>query len=282
MSLRLLAQLCFNEEIAEQVTTDSDLCNYLQDLIQQNRNKDLKRVSQIILWSINTDSKDPNKNKRVYLSSSPSSRSFCEKIKIELEKHDILVWMDTIRNATCGSNISRATRAIDKSRCVLFCICDKYRLSEKCQAEARYALKLNKHIIPLVLQEGFDNPDGWLAGIVKDKFKVNFANRDFQESIANLLDQISRPTLILGKNVDEWTSSHVSQWFIETRINAEIAKIYKELDGSTLRQIYLLKAKSPEFFYQSMSKETNFKITTSDIAYFNVKLNKLFNQNHED
>jgi hypothetical protein len=53
LSLRLLAQLCFDEEIANRVAVDVDFCNYLQDLIQQNRNKDLKRVAQIILWSTN-------------------------------------------------------------------------------------------------------------------------------------------------------------------------------------------------------------------------------------
>ena len=82
----------------------------------------------------------------------------------------------------------------------------------------------------------------------------------------------------MGKKLDEWTSSHVAHWFSETKINENIANIYKSLDGATLRQIYLLKIKSPEFFYQSMSKETNFTITTSDIAYFNTKLDSLFMQ----
>jgi hypothetical protein len=86
-----------------------------------------------------------------------------------------------------------------------------------------------------------------------------------------------RPILPTGKNnVDEWASSHVTNWFIEMKINENIANIYKDLDGATLRQIHLLKTKSPEFFYQSMSKETDFKITTSDIAYFNSKLDCLF------
>lgn len=82
----------------------------------------------------------------------------------------------------------------------------------------------------------------------------------------------------MGKKLDEWTSSHVAHWFRETKVNENIANIYKNLDGATLRQIYLLKIKSPEFFYQSMSKETNFTITTSDIAYFNSKLDSLFMQ----
>ena len=173
LSLRLLAQLCFDEDIANKVALDTDFCNYLQDLIQQNRNKDLKRVSQIILWSVNADSKEIDKHKHVFISASPSTRSFCERLRGELEKHDILVWMDSQRNASSGTNIARASRHIDRSRCVLICICEKYRLSEKCQAEAKCALRLKKQIIPLLLQEGYDNPDsGWLCAVLKDRFKV--------------------------------------------------------------------------------------------------------------
>ena len=151
---------------------DIDFCNYLQDLIQQNRNRDLKRVAQIVLWSTNADWKEPNKYKHVFISASPSTRSVCERIKSELEKRDILVWMDSARNAVSGTNIARASRHIDRSRCVLVCICEKYRLSEKCQAEAKYAMRLGKHIIPLLLQDGFDNPDGWLCALIKDRLKV--------------------------------------------------------------------------------------------------------------
>jgi hypothetical protein len=80
--------------------------------------------------------------------------------------------MDSARNAVSGTNIARASRHIDRSRCVLVCICEKYRLSEKCQAEAKYAMRLGKHIIPLLLQDGFDNPDGWLCALIKDRLKV--------------------------------------------------------------------------------------------------------------
>ncbi len=129
-------------------------------------------MAQIVLWSTNADWKEPNKYKHVFISASPSTRSVCERIKSELEKRDILVWMDSARNAVSGTNIARASRHIDRSRCVLVCICEKYRLSEKCQAEAKYAMRLDKHIIPLLLQDGFDNPDGWLCALIKDRLKV--------------------------------------------------------------------------------------------------------------
>ena len=285
LALRLLAQLCFNEEIAAEVACDTDLCSYLQDQIQQNRNKDLKRVAQVILWSINKESTEPDKKKHVFISFSASTRPACEKIKEELLKHGFHVWMDGTKSGTSaapgggGTNIERSSRAIDRSRCVLVCICEKYRVSEKCQAEALYSLRLNKHIIPLIMQEGFEKVDGgWLTSVVKDRFVVNYVRHEFDEAILELIDQINSPTLILGQNTDAWTQSHVAKWFAEARIHPDIAKIYHDVDGLTLKQIFMLKTQSPEFFYQSLTKETNYRISTSDIAFFNAKLEMLFNQ----
>ena len=44
--------------------------------------------------------------------------------------------------------------------CVLICVTEKYRQSLNCQAEAQYAFKLNKHIIPLIMEKGYENCKG--------------------------------------------------------------------------------------------------------------------------
>ena len=129
------------------------------------------------------------------------------------------------------------------------------------------------------MQEGFEKVDGgWLTSVVKDRFVVNYVRHEFDEAILELIDQINSPTLILGQNTDAWTQSHVAKWFAEARIHADIAKIYHDVDGLTLKQIFMLKTQSPEFFYQSLTKETNYRISTTDIAFFNAKLEMLFNQ----
>ena len=47
-----------------------------------------------------------------------------------------------------GSTMETKDDTIDKSFCVLICVCEKYRLSENCQLEAKYALKKKKPFIP--------------------------------------------------------------------------------------------------------------------------------------
>ena len=277
-SLRLLSQLCFDKENAERVYNDKELGKYLEESCLTHKARDLKKVTHVILWTINPNSKTKsNKSKNIFISFTPNTKELCEKIRRELEeKHNFKVWLDH-KNSAARSSIEIATKAIEKSRCVLVSMCEQYRTSEKCQAEAQHSLRLNKHIVPLIMQEGFDKPDGWLTSICHhDGLKVDFVKRGFDECMRRLLEQIEMPSVVLSKNVSEWKREHVFKWLMENRIHPDIVRIYENIDGNTLRQVYMMKLQTPEFFYQSLTKETNHKIKTIDIAYFSGKLENLF------
>ncbi len=51
--------------------------------------------------------------------------------------------------------------AVENSYCVLMCVTEKYRSSINCQAEAQYAFRIKKPIIPLIMQQGYENVKGW-------------------------------------------------------------------------------------------------------------------------
>ncbi len=76
-------------------------------------------------------------------------------------------------------------KAVEKSKCVLMCVTEKYRQSLNCQvnlnlfipillnyikmsiqAEAQYSFRRNKNIIPVIMQKGYHNVDGWLGFII--------------------------------------------------------------------------------------------------------------------
>jgi hypothetical protein len=211
------------------------------------------------------------------------------------EKHEFKVWLDH-KNSASRSSIEIATRAIEKSRCVLVAVCEQYRTSEKCQAEAQHSQRLNKHIVPLIMQEGFTNGDtksnhqkllesphasstgSWLASICHtyESRKIDFVKNDFDACMRRLVEQIEMPSVVLSKNVGEWKRAHVCKWLMESQIHPDIVRIYENIDGHTLKQVYMMKVQTPEFFYQSLTKETNNRIKTIDIAYFSGKLENLF------
>ncbi len=50
--------------------------------------------------------------------------------------------------------------AIEDSLCVIICMTEKYKQSSNCRAEAEYSFKLNKSIIPIIMQSNY-KPNGW-------------------------------------------------------------------------------------------------------------------------
>ena len=55
--------------------------------------------------------------------------------------------------------------AIENASVVLLCVSEKYYLSPNSRLEAEYALKLQKPIIPLIMQQDY-TPVGWLGAII--------------------------------------------------------------------------------------------------------------------
>ncbi len=57
-SLRLLSQLCFDKENAESVYNDKVLVKYLEEKCLTHKARDLKKVTHVILWTVNPVSRN--------------------------------------------------------------------------------------------------------------------------------------------------------------------------------------------------------------------------------
>lgn len=93
-ALRLLAQLCFNDVIAVNVSNDRTLMPYIRELDAFQSSKSLKAVTENILWSIDSKTKadEPGEravkavdDKHIMISYNKGSRELSLKIKGELE-----------------------------------------------------------------------------------------------------------------------------------------------------------------------------------------------------
>ena len=127
----------------------------------------MKYVVQSHKEANNVSSLSNSQMKQVMISYNSSSRGLCIQIKEELEKSGYRVWIDI--NEIHGSSLESMAKAIESSDIILLCITEKYRQSINCQAEAQYAFKLQKNIVPLNMQEGYERVDGWLGMIIGDK-----------------------------------------------------------------------------------------------------------------
>lgn len=172
-------------------------------------------------------------------------------------------------------------RLIKESECVLICMCENYRMDERNQAEAHFAVRSNKPIIGVIIESEDHKRSGaclseagWLGDVMRERvtIRLSASKEELHESVKKLVEHINEQ-----RNVEKWTSSDVSEWFDSNDIHPSITKLYGVFDGFTLKQIYNMKKLTPEFYYQTLANETNHEITSMDIAFFAQKLENLFN-----
>ena len=137
-----------------------------------------------IKWCFNLKviktSETTNQPKHIMISYNTVSRPLCLQIKEFLETSGFKVWIDI--NDIHGSSLDAMAKAVEDASFFLMCVTEKYRQSENCQAEAQYAFKLKKKIIPIIMEKDYE-PQGWLGIIIGDKifvslFKFLFVKHD--------------------------------------------------------------------------------------------------------
>ena len=320
-ALRLLAQLSFDIQVNDLIFQNSELKTYIRKLSVDTtlQIKSISKICEQILWSLESTHKQANNSKfeltkigqmqQVMISYNSSSRQLCIQIKEELERNGYRVWIDV--NEIHGSSLEAMAKAIETSDIILLCITEKYRQSINCQAEAQYAFKLQKHIVPLIMQEGYERVDGWLGMIIGDKIYINFIKYDFIEAFRRLLHEIHMkvrasnnetttslpifgktsvrplkttpappPNPVTASNNNEldsiikWSETDVKKWFNENNFNVKILKEMEPCDGDLLYQMHILQIEAPEFFYQSITKDKSVELRSALI--FSKKLKELF------
>lgn len=170
--LLLLWQLCFDQKIANEVKSDSELIERIDSIkkkIAESKNEGLEKNCDGVLWllthndviddrELEKDSEKKEDDKHIMISYNRDSRDMCLQIKKELEGLGHKVWIDVERMH--GSSLEAMAHAIEQSKCVLVCMTEKYKQSPNCRAEAEYVFQIGKPFIPLIMQKGY-KPDGW-------------------------------------------------------------------------------------------------------------------------
>lgn len=123
------------------------------------------------------------------ISYSVGSRELCLKIKEQLKEKGYQVWIDV--EQIYGSSLSSVAEAIENSSVFLMCVSEKYYLSPSCRLEAEYAVRLQKPIIPLIMQPDY-MPIGWLGVIIGGKIYYKFGGAKFEQTFSSMLKEINR------------------------------------------------------------------------------------------
>jgi hypothetical protein len=313
--LRLLVQLSFNQLVSDDLSKNEQLVDYLkQTVYEQDQNRKLKAACEQIMWNIyigklskekrsnsqlETDAKEANRKHIVISSTSNSSSSnriflknLTNTIKEYLEMQGFKVSHKI--NETDTMNLDSMARTIENAACVIICVTEHYRQSISGQAEAQYAFTLNKPIIPLIMEQGYENVKGWLGIIMANAHKpINFVKEDIDDPLVDSFkqlnvaikeytsqeeneqtgDQESKKEEKI-ENPEEMKSEQVKNWLKKNSIPTNIIEKFENSDGHVLKQLYEMKMTVPEFYYQSFS---NIKeLDPISLANFTACLEKLF------
>ena len=83
--------------------------------------------------------------------------------------------------------------AVENASVFLMCVSEKYYQSPNCRLEAEYAVKLQKPIIPLIMQQDY-TPLGWLGIIIGGKifYKFHGPRLNFDHTMSSVIKEINR------------------------------------------------------------------------------------------
>lgn len=150
--MKLLYQLCFDKNVADLLKND-EILSYIKEISDDDnvKNKRLKHHTKGLIWLIEGKSQsrsvspvqidqDNNDDGHIMISYNSRSRDLCLKIKEELEKRNFKVWIDVEK--IHGATLDSMADAIEKSKCVLVCVTEKYKLSTNCRLVSYFILRI--------------------------------------------------------------------------------------------------------------------------------------------
>ncbi len=307
-TLKLLVQLSFSPVAVSDLVQDAELMITIKrlsskqiDTIERESDReiseDIKTLLEQLKWNLNENSSSNNssvkdlQSKHILISCDTANTDMCVKVKEKLQSLGHKVMMP-------NSNLEEMARLVENASVFIMIITEKYRQSISCQIEAKYAFKLNKKIIPLIMSNN-EHIKGWIGLIVAEKTQINFSKVDFDECMSKLnielesfrpkqpqiLEDNKQETLPYKKPsprvltkvshiVDDWTDGEVKEWFAKNNINMSINEYLRANSGKILKQMYSIKKSSAEFFYQSLKPIVD--IEFHDIVLFASCLDDLF------
>jgi hypothetical protein len=265
----ILWALSFNQDIQEQLRSNSSFMSKLSHLAKDYDNEQMRKVIYGILWNLEINHVDRSlseiKNEKIFdimISYSHKNKILCQQIYNELIKSGYRVWIDF--DQMHGNIMDAMAQAIEQSHTIIICTSDDYRRSNYCRAEAHYAFQRQLKIVPVLLQEHY-KPDGWLLFLIGQLLYVDFTRYEFVRAIEILLKELKaenisemgtipvRPledtdpllsmtsTLLSSvrpENILEWAQTHVQNWLIEHNL-IQMSRLLADCDGRSL--VYLSK-----------------------------------------
>jgi hypothetical protein len=226
LAARVLAQLSFENDIAVDLDNDQEYTEFIDDILLNEASPSSRDSFQVeteelcrqIVWNVSeakgvqttTGETDTDLSDHIVISYEPSSRDTCLRIKSLFQSHGYAVSAE--ENFNRAGNLTQMAYNLENSCCVLVLVTEKYRQSVYCQAEGLYAKKLDKPIIPLILQTSYERVGGWLGQIIADKAVLDLIDYGAESYEDNSLSRLREE---VDNYYTEWQVPNLAQLAFE-------------------------------------------------------------------
>ncbi|KAJ8036375.1 hypothetical protein HOLleu_20328 [Holothuria leucospilota] len=200
------------------------------------------------------------------------------RIAANLKSRGLKVWIDV--DEMKGGVFDAMAEAVNNSYVFILCVSDKYRKSNNCRLEAKYAYQHGKLMIPVQVSASISSKSDWLRFLCSDSLYVDFTEgNNFRQRCEDLVEQISRLTRgedtidnaplnssVLSRqppSASGWSPDDVNKWLRDNDLG-RFSELFRQRDGSTILALKKLRREAPNFFYQCLweldSKEKRDKL----------------------
>lgn len=200
------------------------------------------------------------------------------RIAANLKSRGLKVWIDV--DEMKGGVFDAMAEAVNNSYVFILCVSDKYRKSNNCRLEAKYAYQHGKLMIPVQVSASITSKSDWLRFLCSDSLYVDFTEgNNFRQRCEDLVEQINRLTRgedtidnapsnssVLSRqppSASGWSPDDVNKWLRDNDLG-RFSELFRQRDGSTILALKKLRREAPNFFYQCLweldSKEKRDKL----------------------
>lgn len=181
--------------------------------------------------------------------------------------------------------------AVENSEFILLCVSDSYKRSVYCQAEAEYAFRCKRKLLPCIVRQGY-RADGWLGLVIGSRIYVDFGRLEFSQACELVLKEITlqRENQVivnqsLGKekwiesmvqsslpneywhrntnqstyhsySMDHWTRKDVLDFLYDVKLY-HLMPICELMNGSGMIKLFRMIQMKPNRFYEQINEELN-------------------------
>eukprot|EP00794_Sanderia_malayensis_P019285 gene19285-21211_t len=196
-SCHALWSLCFSEKGRLLTQENQDLMKKLKEL-SENEKTDVKEAAVGVLWQLKQYEEkektaviaDSGRKGAGYimLSYQWDNQKVVKDIADALTKRGYNVWIDVEKIQ--GNIIDAMADAVEQAAVIIICMSKRYQRSNNCRAEAQYSHKLEKKMIPLMMENNY-KPDGWLGLLLGCELYTDFTTLEkFTENMELLCRQL--------------------------------------------------------------------------------------------